>query len=90
MTVTVLVPEQLATQLRQGSDEARSRQFLEALALQCFAEGELTTMQVGEALGLSFHEALQLLHDHKAPPDVTPEEHRQDLANFKRTLGRRD
>ncbi len=87
MTVTVQVPEQLATQPRQGSDEARSRQFLEAFVLQRFAEGELTTMQVGEALGLTFHEALEFLRDHNAPPDVTAEEHRQDLANLKRMLG---
>ena len=88
MTVTVQVPEQLVTQLREGGDDARSRQFLEAFVLQRFAEGELTTMQVGEALGLSLHEALQVLHDHNAPPDVTPEEHREDLANLKRILGR--
>ncbi len=88
MTVTVQIPEQLATELREASDESRSRRFLEAYVLQRFAEGELTTMQVGEALGLSFHEALQFLHDHNAPPDVTPEEHREDLANLKRMLGR--
>jgi hypothetical protein len=82
MTVTVQVPEQLVTQLRQGGDEARSRQFLEAFVLQRFAEGELTTAQVGQALGLSFHQALQFLHDHHAPPDVTAEEHRRQLADL--------
>jgi len=84
MTVTVQIPEQLAAQLHQGSDEARSRQFLEAFVLQRFAEGELTTMQVGQALGLSFHEALQFLHDHNASPDVTSEEHLQQLADLDR------
>ena len=88
MTVTVHVPDQLATHLRKESSEARSRQFSEAFVLQRFAEGELTTMQVGEALGLSFHEALRLLHDHNAPPDVTAEEHRQDMANLDRMLGK--
>ena len=44
MTVTIQVPEQLATHLHQGSDEVSSRQFLEAFVLQRFAEGELTTM----------------------------------------------
>ena len=82
MTVTVQVPEQLARQLRQGSDEALSRQFLEAFVLQRFAEGELTAMQVGEALGLSFHQALRFLHDHHAPPDVTAEEHRRQMADL--------
>jgi hypothetical protein len=69
-------------QLRQGSDEARSRQFLEAFVLQRFAEGELTTAQVGEVLGLSFHQALRFLHDHNAPPDVTAEEHLRQLADL--------
>lgn len=82
MTITVQVPEQLAAQLREGSDEARSRQFLEAFVLQRFAEGELTTMQVGEVLGLSFHQALRFLHDHNAPPGITPEEHLQQLADL--------
>ncbi|HEY3897162.1 MAG TPA: UPF0175 family protein [Chthoniobacter sp.] len=88
MTVTVQIPEPLTADLREQSDESRSRRFLEAYVLQRFAEAELTTVQVGEALGLSFHEALQFLHDHNAPPDVTPEEHREDLDDLKRMLGR--
>ncbi len=87
MTITVQIPEQLVSQLRQGGGEVHSRQFLEAFVLQRFAEGELTTVQVGEALGLSFHQALQFLHDHHAPPDVSADEHRQDLANLERMLG---
>jgi hypothetical protein len=87
MTVTIEIPEQLASLLPQLSDEERSRLFLEAFVLRRFAEEELTTMQVGEALGLSFHQSLQFLHDHHAPPDVTAEEHRQDLANLDRLLG---
>lgn len=82
MTVTVQVPEQLAAQLRSGSDEARSRQFLEAFVLRQFAEGELTAVQVGDALGLSFHQALQFLRDHNAPPDVTAEEQRRQMADL--------
>jgi hypothetical protein len=82
MTVTVQVPKQLAAQLHQVSDEARSRQFLEAFVLQRFAEGDLTTMQVGEALGLSFHQTLRFLHDHNAPADVTADEHLRQLADL--------
>jgi hypothetical protein len=82
MTVTVQVPEQLAMQLHKESDQARSRQFLEAFVLQRFAEGDLTAMQVGEALGLSFHQALRFLHDHHAPPDITPEEHLRQMADL--------
>jgi hypothetical protein len=54
MIVTVEVPDQLARQYHL--DEApRSRQLLEAFLLQRFAEGELTSGQVGGALGFSFH-----------------------------------
>jgi hypothetical protein len=88
MTVMVQVPEDLAKDLPAESDADRSRRFLEAFVLQRFAEGELTTKQVGNALGLSFFEALQFLHDHSAPPDVTPEENLQDLANLRKILGR--
>jgi hypothetical protein len=82
MTVTVQVPEQLVAQLRNGSDEARSRQFLEAFLLQLFAGGELTASQVGEALGLSFHQALRFLRDHNAPPDVTAEEQLRQIGDL--------
>ena len=82
MTVNVQVPDQLATQLRLVSDEARSRQFLEAFVLQRFAEGELTSGQVGEALGLSFHQTEQFLHDHNAPPGITRGEHLRQMADL--------
>jgi predicted HTH domain antitoxin len=87
MIVPVEIPDQLAKQFH--FDEAdRSRELLESFVLQRFAEGELTTVQAGEALGLSFHETEQFLKAHGAPPNITPEEHRQDLANLDRmTLG---
>lgn len=87
MIVTVEVPDQFAKQYHL--DEApRTRQLLEAFVLQRFAEGELTTGQVGTALGLSFHETEQFLKDHGAPPNVTPEEHLQHLADLGRMTTR--
>lgn len=87
MIVTVQIPDQFAKQYH--SDEAaHSRQLLEAFVLQRFAEGELTSGQVGQALGLSFHQTEQFLHDHHAPPHVTAQEHREDLANLEQILGR--
>lgn len=86
MTVTVQVPDQLAEQFHLESDDFHARRFLEAFVLQRFAEGELTAGQVGTALGLSFHQTGQFLHDHQAPPQVTAEEHRTDLANLERIL----
>ncbi len=87
MRVIVEVPDQVAKQFRL--DEApRSRQLLEAFLLQRYAEGELSAGLVGEALGLGFHETEQFLHDHGAPPNVTPEEQVQDLGDLKRLLAR--
>ncbi len=88
MIVTVQVPDPLAKQFHLEADDSRSRQFLEAFVLQRFAEGELTSGQVGEALELSFHQTEKFLHDHHASPHVTAEEHRGDLRNLDRILGR--
>lgn len=87
MIVNVQVPDQFAKQFRLD-DGGHSRQLLEAFVLQRFAARELTSGQVGEALGLSFHQTAQFLHDHHAPPDVTAEEHRIDLANLTSILDR--
>ena len=58
MIVTIEVPDQFAR--RFHLDKApHTRQLLEAFVLQRFAEGELTTGQVGSALGLSFQETEQ-------------------------------
>jgi hypothetical protein len=85
--ITVEVPDQLARQYHL--DEAsRSRQLLEAFLLQRFAEGELTTGQVGAALGLSFHETEQFLQTHHARAGLGPEEHLRGLRNLKRALAR--
>jgi truncated hemoglobin YjbI len=85
MIVSIEVPDQIARQFHL--DEApRSRQLLEAFLLQRFAAGELTTGQVGEALGLSFHETEQFLQAHHAPANLGPEEHLRGLRNLERTL----
>ena len=86
MIVSVEIPDQFAKQFHLD-EEAHSRQLLEAFVLQRFAEGELTTGQVGAALGLSFHQTEQFLHDHGAPPNITPEEHLKQLANLDRMIG---
>jgi Uncharacterised protein family (UPF0175) len=87
MIVTVQVPDQFAKQFHLDED-AQSRQLLEAFVLQRFAEGELTSGQVGKALGLSFHQTQQFLHDHNAPPDVTPEEHLQQMADLDQMISK--
>ena len=87
MIVNVQVPDQFAKEFHL-EEAAHSRELLEAFVLQRFSEGALTSGQVGAALGLSFHQAERFLHDHNAPPHVTAEEHRQDLANLDKILGR--
>jgi hypothetical protein len=87
MIVNVQVPDQFAKDFHLD-EAAHSRQLLEAFVLQRFAEGALTSGQVGAALGMSFHQTEQFLHDHNAPPHVTADEHRQDLANLEKILGR--
>ncbi len=87
MIVSFEIPDEIAKQL--PLDQAsQSRALLEAFLLQRYAEGALTSGQVGEALGLSFHQTEQFLHDHGAPPNVTPEEHLRDLANLDRFRAR--
>lgn len=87
MIVTVEIPDQFAKQFHLD-ETARSRELFEAFVLQRFAEGELTTGQVGAALGLSFAETEQFLHDHGAPPNLGPEEHLEGLKNLEKILSR--
>jgi hypothetical protein len=86
MIVSVEVPDQFAKQYHL--DEAsHSRALLEAFLLQHYAEGEVTAGQVGEVLGLSFHETEQFLHDHNAP-GLTPEQNLEGVRNLERLLSR--
>jgi hypothetical protein len=87
--VTVEIPDQFARQAHLDSGEAEaSRALLEAFVLQRFAEGHLSPGQVGAALGLSFAETEQFLHDHNAPPNLGPEEHLQGLRNLESVLSK--
>lgn len=86
MTVNVQVPDAFAEQLHLD-EHALSRELWESFLLQRFAEGELTSGQVGDALGLSFHETEKFLHAHHACPNVTASEHRADLTNLEQILG---
>lgn len=84
MIVSVQVPDQFAKQFHLD-DESHSRKLLEAFLLQRYAESELTAGQVGEVLGLSFHETEQFLHDHNAP-GLTPEQNLAGVRNLERLL----
>lgn len=84
MIVSIEVPDQFAKQFRLDH-EPQGRALLEAFLLQQYAQGELTAGQVGEVLGLSFHETAKFLHDHDAP-GLTLEQHREGVRNLDRLL----
>jgi hypothetical protein len=86
MIVTVEIPDQLARQYHLD-ETSHSRALLEAFLLQHYAEGELTSRQVAEVLGLSFQETEQFLHDHNAP-GLTPEQNLEGVRNLERLLSR--
>jgi hypothetical protein len=86
MIVTVEIPDKLAKRYHLDGT-SHSRALLEAFVLQHYAEGELTSGEVGEVLGLSFHETEQFLHDHNAP-GLTPEQNLEGVRNLERLLSR--
>lgn len=87
MTVALEVPDQIAAQFHLDEAE-HAHLLLEAFLLQRYVEGVLSAGQVGSALGLGFSETERFLHHHGAPPNVTPEEHAQEVATLKQFLAR--
>ncbi|MCA2971472.1 MAG: UPF0175 family protein [Brevundimonas sp.] len=53
MTITLEIPEALATQLGGGTPQQLSRQALEALVLEAYREDRLGGPQAAEVLGFS-------------------------------------
>ena len=53
MTITVEIPEALATQLGGGTPQQVSRQVLEAVVLEAYREDRLGGPQAAEMLGFS-------------------------------------
>ena len=87
MILSVEIPDSLAQQMHL--DGARgSRRFLEALALEGYRASELSQGQVGEVLGMSFHETEEFLKIHHAPSGLGPEEHLRGLRNLERATAR--
>ena len=84
MIVSIEVPDQFGKQFHLD-EPPHARALLEAFLLQQYAQGELTAGQVGEVLGLSFHETEEFLHDHNAP-GLTLEQHLQGVKNLERLL----
>ncbi len=70
MTITVEIPEALATQLGAGTPQELSRQALEALVLEAYREDRLGGPQAAEALGFSRVRWEQFLEDHRVSKDA--------------------
>ena len=64
------------------------RRALEILALDSYSSGKLSQGQVGELLGLGFHETEEFLKAHHAPAGLGPEEHLRGLRNLERAMSR--
>ena len=88
MILSVEIPDSLAQQMHLDG-AGGPRRFLEALALEGYRAGELSQGQVGEVLGMSFHQTEEFLKAHDAPPGVSPEEHLRGLKNLEQMTGER-
>ena len=84
--VSVEIPDTIAKQFHLDK-ASQSCTLLEAFLLQRYSEGGLTRGEVGQALGLSFHETEQFLHNHSAP-GLTAEQHLEGVSNLERILSR--
>ena len=87
MIVSLELPDAFAKQLHLDGAEG-CRRALEILVLDGYRSGELSQGQVGELLGIGFHETEEFLHVHHAPPGLGPEEHLRGLQNLERALAK--
>jgi predicted HTH domain antitoxin len=88
MEVTLTIPDNIAPILvRNGSDLPRS--ILEMAALEAYREGQLTTFQLRELLGLSRMEIDGFLKERGVYLDYTTKELEEDVASFAALLDKR-
>ena len=87
MILSVELPDSFAHQMHLEGAQGQ-RRALEALALDGYRAGELSQGQVGELLGMSFHQTEEFLKAHDAPPCMGPEEHLRGLRNLEQITGK--
>jgi predicted HTH domain antitoxin len=85
MTVSVDVPDPIATQLHLDGQQGK-RRALEMLALEGYRAGELSRGQVSELLGLQFNETEEFLKQHNAFIPLTMEEFQRGSEALERLL----
>lgn len=87
MILSVELPDAFAHQMHLDGAHGQ-RRALEILALDGYNSGDLSQGQVGELLGMSFHDTEQFLKTHNAQPGLGPDEHLRGLRNLERALAR--
>ena len=83
MILRLEIPDSLA-RLMHLDGPGGPRRALEILALHAYRCVAFSEGQVGELLGLSFHETEAFLKAHNAPPGVDAEGHLRDLRNLEK------
>lgn len=88
MNVAIQIPDEVGRALAAGSNDV-NRAVLEAVAVQGYRVGTITTAQVQEMLGLrSRWETEEFLSRAKAYYDYTLEDLDKDIAAIRKATGR--
>lgn len=82
MEITLTIPDQIATQLLQGSNAPFPRRILELLAIAGYKAERLSLGEVAEMLGISTSEADDFLKEQDVPLNYTL----ADLENDRATI----
>ena len=85
MILTLDIPDSLARQMHLDGPEG-PRRALEMIALEGYRSVVLSHGQVGELLGMDFHETEAFLKKYDCGPGLTVEQHERGLATLKRRL----
>jgi predicted HTH domain antitoxin len=85
MSVTIELPESIATQLQSNWGDL-SRRALEALAVEAYRAELVSQSQVGEILGLDFWETERFLKERRAFLHYDEDDLQQDKLAHERVL----
>jgi predicted HTH domain antitoxin len=85
MSVTIELPESIATQLQSNWGDL-SRRALEALAIEAYRAELLSQPQVGEILGLNFWETEKFLKDRRVFLPYDENDLQEDMITLERVL----
>lgn len=78
MAITVQLPQDIEQQLESEWPEL-PRKVLEAIAVEAYRQGKLSSRQVGRILELDYWQTVEFLSERGVYPNYTLEEFEQDL-----------